>query len=187
MPFEKGNKLAANRRMFEGVVRRAIAQDNAERLRRAVERLLDSAADGETWAERLAALQFIAERTDGKVLPMMPDAGDGTLVVSWVMHGTGAQASAMAHTITGNEVATLEHRPSEPAIGTIAARQVEEAGHAEIAEDGGVGGGGGTPPHTFTAVESRETPPHTSVTPVPDLSDSAEVVVTPVLPVSSGD
>lgn len=66
--FELGNQLAAKRRVIEGTLQRAIAQDKAERLRTAVERLLDTAAFSEDAAERLAAFNAIADRTDGKAI-----------------------------------------------------------------------------------------------------------------------
>jgi hypothetical protein len=47
--------------MFEGALKRAIAQDDGSRLRAAAETLLTKAADGEPWA-----LQMLADRLDGK-------------------------------------------------------------------------------------------------------------------------
>jgi hypothetical protein len=47
--------------MFEGALKRAIAQDDGARLRAAAETLLTKAADGEPWA-----LQMLADRLDGK-------------------------------------------------------------------------------------------------------------------------
>ena len=68
MPFEVGNQLRARQMAVESTLRRVIAQDKADRLRRAVERLFDDAADGETWQQRHAALAWIADRTDGKAI-----------------------------------------------------------------------------------------------------------------------
>ena len=68
MPFEPGNQLRARQMMVEQTIRRVLAQDKADRLRRAVERLFDDAADGETWQQRHAALAWIADRTDGKAI-----------------------------------------------------------------------------------------------------------------------
>lgn len=152
MPFEPGNQLAAKRRIFEGAIKRALAQDNADRLRRACERLLDSAADGETWTERMAALTFLAERLDGKVLAMPADVGDGALQITWIMHGSAPT--------------TIEHASQAPALeassvpGPIPRIGEEAPGHAELVESGGVGGGGVTPTHTV-------------VTPVPSDSGGA--------------
>ena len=139
MPFEPGNQLAAKRKQFEGALRRALAQDSGDRLRRACERLLDSAAEGATWAERIAALQFLADRLDGRVLPQMVGETDGTLVVSWVMaHAAPQQAEVIEHA----------PHPANTVVGTIRATEGDGAGHAAIETDGGVGGGGGTPTHT---------------------------------------
>ena len=143
MPFEPGNQLAAKRKQFEGALRRALAQDNADRLRRACERLLDSAAEGATWAERIAALQFLADRLDGRVLPQLPDAGDGTLVVSWVMQAPSTSERSLS---TGE---VIDHSPpANASLGTIRADDGQAGGVREIETDGGVGGGGVTPPHT---------------------------------------
>lgn len=61
-PGQSGNpsgKVAE--KPFLDALRRAIKQDDAERLRNAAEKLLDAAADGEPWA-----IQHLADRLDGK-------------------------------------------------------------------------------------------------------------------------
>jgi hypothetical protein len=62
-----GTPFAAQRKTLEGALRRAVHQ-SPEKLRRACDAVLDSAADGETWNERMAALTFIADRLDGKAV-----------------------------------------------------------------------------------------------------------------------
>jgi len=59
--FQKGNKHAAKSKVIEGALRRAVAQDDGERLRRMVEAILDKAAEGE-----LSHAAWIADRLDGK-------------------------------------------------------------------------------------------------------------------------
>lgn len=61
MAFEKGNQLGAKSRMFDGALKRAIAQDDGKRLREAAEKLLSLAASGEAWA-----IKELADRLDGK-------------------------------------------------------------------------------------------------------------------------
>jgi hypothetical protein len=61
MAFEKGNTLGAKGRLFDGALKRAIAQDDGVRLREAAEKLLTLAASGEAWA-----LKELADRLDGK-------------------------------------------------------------------------------------------------------------------------
>jgi hypothetical protein len=61
MPFEKGNTLGTKTKLFEGALRRAIAQDDGKRLRQAAEQLLTQAAEGEQWA-----IGMLADRLDGK-------------------------------------------------------------------------------------------------------------------------
>ena len=61
MAFQPGHKHGAKSRLFDGALRRAIAQDDADRLRQAAEKLLDEAAAGKPWA-----LMQLADRLDGK-------------------------------------------------------------------------------------------------------------------------
>lgn len=56
-----GNKNAHKGRMWHDALRKAIAQDDGLRLRKAAETLLDKAAEGEGWA-----IREIADRLDGK-------------------------------------------------------------------------------------------------------------------------
>ena len=61
MPFQPGNKHGSKSKAFDQALRRAIAQDNGERLRQAAESLLTAAADGQPWA-----INQLADRLDGK-------------------------------------------------------------------------------------------------------------------------
>ena len=63
MPFQPGNKHGSREkpRVFDGALRRAIAQDSADRVRKAAEKLLDCAAEGQPWA-----INALADRLDGK-------------------------------------------------------------------------------------------------------------------------
>lgn len=65
MPFEpgqSGNPAGSQwNRPFWEAIRRACAQEDGQRIRKAAEKLLDKAADGEPWA-----IQMLADRTDGR-------------------------------------------------------------------------------------------------------------------------
>jgi hypothetical protein len=61
MPFEEGNTLGKKSKIFDEALKRAIAQDSGERVRKAAEQLLSLAAAGEQWA-----VQYLADRLDGK-------------------------------------------------------------------------------------------------------------------------
>ena len=60
MPFEKGNKFGAKKRIFEAAVRHALERDR-DALRRIAEKLVEMAADGD-----LRAIGELADRLDGK-------------------------------------------------------------------------------------------------------------------------
>lgn len=61
MPFQPGNKHGQKSKAFDSALRRAIAQDDGQRLRLAAEALLNAAADGQPWA-----IDKLADRLDGK-------------------------------------------------------------------------------------------------------------------------
>jgi hypothetical protein len=69
-PLGNQNAVKENRR-WASALNRAIAQDDGERLRKAAEKLLDAAADGEPWA-----VKEIADRLDGKPAQSVTLAGD---------------------------------------------------------------------------------------------------------------
>lgn len=58
-----GNRNAVKNKLWSDTLRRAIAQDSGDRVRRAAERLLDSASRGEQWA-----IKELADRLDGKAV-----------------------------------------------------------------------------------------------------------------------
>ncbi len=76
MPFEIGNKAAAKGRRFEQMLERAIKGDDAVRLRRACEALLDKAADGD-----LNAIGMIRDTLDGKPKQQVEMKADNSLTV----------------------------------------------------------------------------------------------------------
>jgi hypothetical protein len=56
---------------------RRAAHQSPLKLRKACDNVLDSAANGETWQERMGALAFIADRLDGKAVARIEtNAGD---------------------------------------------------------------------------------------------------------------
>jgi hypothetical protein len=61
MAFEPGHKHSAKNKLFDGALRRAIAQADGDKLRQAADALLDAAADGKPWA-----IALLADRLDGK-------------------------------------------------------------------------------------------------------------------------
>lgn len=66
-----GNTNATKNKAWDAALRRAIAQDNADRLRQAAEKLLTLAAQGESWA-----IKELADRLDGKAAQSMTVGGD---------------------------------------------------------------------------------------------------------------
>ena len=78
-PGESGNPLgrAVEKKPWLAAINRAIAQEDAKRLRRAVEQLLDQAAAGEPWA-----IQELANRLDGKPAQAITGADGGPIQFS---------------------------------------------------------------------------------------------------------
>jgi hypothetical protein len=113
MAFEAGNRYGRMGAVVTDALRRAVMSDDQKLLRRAVQRCLTQAANGS-----LPHLTWIADRLDGRVLPQLPDAGDGTLVVSWVMQAAAPQ-----------QAEAIEHapHPANTVLGTIRAIDAEPA------------------------------------------------------------
>ena len=76
MAFEPGNRHAAKRREFEQAVRRSLAVDDYQSLRRIVDKVRDLAEEGERWAVEMIrdtldgkpAQQIVATDTEGRSL-----------------------------------------------------------------------------------------------------------------------
>ena len=76
MPFEPGNQLGAKRRLFEQNIKRALAADDYQKLRRIADKVVELAEEGERWAVELLrdtldgkpAQQIVATDTEGKAL-----------------------------------------------------------------------------------------------------------------------
>jgi hypothetical protein len=69
MSYEPDKAHGQKARLFYGALKRAVAQDDADRLRKTAETLLDLAAQGEPWA-----VKELADRLDGR--PAQTIAGD---------------------------------------------------------------------------------------------------------------
>ena len=75
-----GNQNAAKGRLWNDSLRMAIAQDDRVRVRKAVEKLLDLAAEGEPWA-----IKELADRLDGKpVQQTVLENSDGTPLLAGI-------------------------------------------------------------------------------------------------------
>lgn len=66
-----GNQNAAKSRVFSDALRRAIAQDDGMRIRKAAETMLDLAASGEPWA-----VKEVFDRLEGKAAQSVTVGGD---------------------------------------------------------------------------------------------------------------
>lgn len=71
-PGQSGNPGGLSRgKQFLDTLNRAIAQDDAKRLRQSAEKLLTLAAAGEQWA-----VQMLADRLDGKAAQIIQGPGE---------------------------------------------------------------------------------------------------------------
>lgn len=77
---EGNTNSSKDNRLWRNTIMRAIAQGDAERLRRIAEALLDKAADGD-----MAAIKELGDRLDGKATQQMQVTGadDGPLTITW--------------------------------------------------------------------------------------------------------
>lgn len=71
-----GNQNAKKDKPFADAIKRAIAQDDGDRLRAIAEKLLTMAADGD-----MQAIKELADRTDGRAPQAITGADGGPLVV----------------------------------------------------------------------------------------------------------
>ena len=104
-PGQSGNPAGpAARRRFLGAVERAIATDNARRLRACAETLLDRAAEGEPWA-----VVVLRDTLDGKPRQQVDVSGDGSPMLIQVLRLAQDQDGAV---IPGHAVAVAEPAPA---------------------------------------------------------------------------
>lgn len=74
MPFEKGNKEAANKGLYQSALKRALARSGKTvdgGLNKVADKLVKAAEEGEQWA-----IKEIGDRIDGKAAQSMTLAGD---------------------------------------------------------------------------------------------------------------
>lgn len=100
MAFERGNKLGGAPKLFAAALKRAIAQDNGQRIRDCAEKLLDLAAAGEQWA-----VKELADRLDGKA-PQSIDFQPPRDVTEWTLEQLTAHLAIAAGAATGGAEAS---------------------------------------------------------------------------------
>ena len=74
MAWNEGNRYGRLGAPVSDAIRKAALAGDSKRLRAAAERLMDSAAYGETWQERMQAFGFIADRLEGKAVARLETA-----------------------------------------------------------------------------------------------------------------
>ena len=101
-PGQSGNPAGASGpKRFHAALERALLQDDGKKLRAAVEKMLDAAANGEPWA-----IQFLAERLDGKAQQ----------TVSVIRDAIELSDHDLAHIAAASSAGTVEAQsgPQEP-------------------------------------------------------------------------
>lgn len=76
-----GNNNAGKNKAWDAALRRAIAQDDANRLRNAAEKLLTLASEGEQWA-----IKELGDRLDGKAPQSIDATIDSSVTVNIVRY-----------------------------------------------------------------------------------------------------
>lgn len=101
MPFEKGHKLSpgGGHKPFHAALKRAIAQDNGQRVRDCAEKLLDLAAAGEPWA-----VKELIDRLDGKA-PQAIEVTTPRDVTEWTLEQLTASLATAAGAASGGAAA----------------------------------------------------------------------------------
>ena len=61
MAFEKYNQIGKNPKQVQALLERIVKQDNAQKLRQGLEKVMDMFADGDKWA-----IDYVTDRLDGK-------------------------------------------------------------------------------------------------------------------------
>lgn len=82
-PVGNQNAVGGKQKLFDAALRRAIAQDSADRVRAAAESLLNQAANGEQWA-----IKELGDRLDGKVaqaLNIGGQDGENPIQTKWTI------------------------------------------------------------------------------------------------------
>ena len=93
-------------KQFYGALRRAIIGDNGERLRRAAEKLLDCAAEGQYWA-----INMLADRLDGKPTQQLQalDEEGRSVAVALITYSDTVQLQSKALPAPSTESTGLRH------------------------------------------------------------------------------
>lgn len=118
--FEPGNTLGAKSRQVEAMIRSVLQTDDRGRLRRAIEKTLDKAADGD-----LPSLDWLTNRIDGKI---KGDDGEKSQLIQVVING---YAEVQARIVDNSQV--HDHDPPlavtggiEP-VGGVASREPDDS------------------------------------------------------------
>ena len=111
MAAPKGNQYGAKGREVSRALWRALAANKYERLHQGAERVADAFSAGEPWA-----VHFVADRLEGKAMPMLPETDGRAFQVTWSF---GAER-------------TLEHQPSQ-------ALDIPQVSSAQPGDDGPAG------------------------------------------------
>lgn len=69
--FAEGHNASKKARLVGDILRRAVVQEDAKRLRKAMDKVLDLAVEGERWA-----CEYIRDTLDGKPVQAVEGTGD---------------------------------------------------------------------------------------------------------------
>jgi len=116
MGAPKGNQYGAKGREVSRALWRALAANKYERLHQGAEKVADAFAAGEPWA-----VHFVADRLEGKAMPMMPETDGRAFSITWSF---------------GAEPQTLDHVPRET---TLQPLDIPQVSSAQPGDDGPAG------------------------------------------------
>ena len=111
MGFAQGNVFGRLGAPVTDALRRSALAGDSKGLRRAAERVIESAAYGETWQERMAAFSFLADRLEGKAVARLETASADARELDLA---SVVQAVLAARAQTATDATLLEPALAEP-------------------------------------------------------------------------
>lgn len=124
--FVSTDPLNQPRKLIEGALRRA-AMRSPQSLDNACNRLLESAANGETWQERISAFKEIADRLDGKAVARIETSEGAPRDLSLADIVSAVLSARKNDAVPGDTIITSDHDSTVVTITNDASTRNDQA------------------------------------------------------------